>query len=62
MKNENLPEKIDNENLPFNFKRQLVSDEDIRKHWGRIATRIFGGGETEHSLEPKDKEGEQGLI
>jgi len=54
MKNENLPEKIDNENLPFNFKRQLVSDENIRKHWDRIATRIFRGGEAEYPLEPKD--------
>ncbi|CAH0274330.1 hypothetical protein SRABI27_04749 [Pedobacter sp. Bi27] len=58
MKNENLPEKIDNENPPFNFKRQLVSDEDIRKHWDRIATRIFSGGEAEYPLEPKDNKGE----
>jgi hypothetical protein len=58
MKNENLPEKIDNENLPFNFKRQLVSDEDTRKHWDRIATRIFGGGETKHPLKPKDNKRE----
>ncbi|NII81185.1 hypothetical protein H9N25_01385 [Pedobacter riviphilus] len=54
MKNENLPEKTDKEHLPFNFKRKLVSDEDIRKHWNRIATRIFRDGEAEHPLEPKD--------
>ncbi|MBB6235656.1 hypothetical protein HDC90_000253 [Pedobacter sp. AK013] len=54
MKNENLPEKTDKENLPFNFKRQLVSDEDIRKHWNRIATRIFRDGEAERPLEPKN--------
>ena len=58
MKNENLPEKIDNENLPFNFKRQLVSDKDIRKHWDRIATGIFRGGEAEYPLEPQDNKAE----
>jgi hypothetical protein len=58
MKNENLPEKIDNENLPFNFKRQLVSDEDTRKHWDRIATRIFKRSEAEHPLDPKENKGE----
>ncbi|MDQ0641101.1 hypothetical protein QF042_004666 [Pedobacter sp. W3I1] len=49
MKTKILPETLEKEELPFGFKRQPVSDEDIRKHWDRIAARISGGGGAKHA-------------
>jgi len=40
MKNKNLPEEIEKEELPFSFKRQKVSAEEIKQHWERIASII----------------------
>jgi len=55
MKTKNLPETLEKEKLPFGFKRQPVSDEDIRKHWDRIATRISEGGGAEHTKTTKNE-------